>query len=82
VKSPFFRSIGFKGVSWQTATLYIRLTAKDGKKSYCTPVYQSKRRLKPQHAMVNGEPEHHKEGVYWQRRCTSSFDILKRGAFS
>jgi hypothetical protein len=51
----------------RTATLYIRITAKDGKKRYCKPVYQSKGRLKPQHAMVNGVPEHHKEGVYYLR---------------
>jgi hypothetical protein len=51
----------------RTATLYIRITTSDGRKSYCTPVYQSKGRLKPQHAMVNGEPEHHKEGVYYLR---------------
>jgi integrase len=51
----------------RTATLYIRITTTDGRKSYCKPVYQSKGRLKPQHAMVNGEPEHHKEGVYYLR---------------
>ena len=49
-----------------TATLYIRIT-KNGKSSFCKPVYQSKGRLKPQYAMVNGEPEHHKEGVYHVR---------------
>jgi hypothetical protein len=50
----------------RTATLYIRIT-KNGKSSFCKPVYQSKGRLKPQYAMVNGEPEHHKEGVYYVR---------------
>jgi hypothetical protein len=34
----------------RTATLYIRITTSDGRKSYCTPVFQSKGRLKPQHA--------------------------------
>jgi hypothetical protein len=51
----------------RTATLYIRITAADGRKSYCKPVYLSKGRLKAQYAMVNGEPEHHKEGVYYLR---------------
>src|SRR6202795_1829728 len=50
----------------RTATLYIRIT-KNGKSSFCKPVYQSKGRLKPQYAMVDGEPEHHKEGVYYVR---------------
>ena len=50
----------------RTATLYIRIT-KNGKSSFCKPVYQSKGRLKPQYAMVNGEPERHEEGVYYVR---------------
>jgi integrase/recombinase XerD len=50
----------------RTATLYIRIT-KNGKSSFCKPVYQSKGRLKPQYAMVDGEPEYHKEGVYYVR---------------
>jgi integrase len=51
----------------RTATLYIRITTADGKKPYCKPVYLSKGRLKPLYAMVNGEQEHHKEGVYYLR---------------
>jgi integrase/recombinase XerD len=50
----------------RTATLYIRIT-KNGRDSFRKPVYQSKGRLKPQYAMVIGEPEHHKEGVYYVR---------------
>lgn len=50
----------------RTATLYIRIT-KNGRSSFRKPVYQSKGQLKPQYAMVNGEPEHHKEGVYYLR---------------
>jgi len=50
----------------RNATLYIRIT-KNGRSSFCKPVYQSKGRLKPQYAMVKGEPEHHKEGVYYVR---------------
>jgi hypothetical protein len=53
-------------MAYRTATLYIRIT-KNGKSSFCKPVYQSKGRLKPQYAMVSGEPEHHKEGVYYVR---------------
>jgi hypothetical protein len=44
----------------RTATLYIRITTADGKRRYCKAAYQSKGRLKPQYAMVNGEPERHK----------------------
>jgi integrase len=51
----------------RTATLYLRITTSDGRNSYCKPVLQSKGRLKPQFAMVKGEPEHHKEGVYYLR---------------
>jgi integrase len=50
----------------RNATLYIRIT-KNGTSSFCKPVYQSKGRLKPKYAMVKGEPEHHKEGVYYVR---------------
>jgi hypothetical protein len=50
----------------RTATLYIRIT-KNGRNWFCKPVYQSKGRLKPQYAMVKGEPEHHKEGIYYVR---------------
>jgi integrase/recombinase XerD len=50
----------------RTATLYIRIT-KNGRNSFRKPVYQSKGRLKPQYAIINGEPEHHKEGVYYVR---------------
>ena len=51
----------------RTATLYIRITTADGKRRYCKAAYQSKGRLKPQYAMVNGEPEHRKDGVYYVR---------------
>jgi hypothetical protein len=50
----------------RNATLYIRIT-KNGRSSFCKPVYQSKGRLKPQYAMFKGEPEHHKDGVYYVR---------------
>jgi hypothetical protein len=50
----------------RTATLYIRIT-KNGRSPFCKPVYQSKGRLKPQYAIVDGEPEYHKEGVYYVR---------------
>src|ERR1017187_1049619 len=55
----------------RTATLYIRIT-KNGRSSFRKPVYQSKGRLKPQYAMVDGEPQHHKEGVYYVRLGTDA----------
>jgi hypothetical protein len=54
-------------MSNRTATLYIRITTKDGRNSYCKPVYLSKGRLKPHCAMVGDKPEHHPEGVYYTR---------------
>jgi len=54
-------------MSNRTATLYIRITTKDGRNSYCKPVYVSKGRLKPHYAMVKRQPEHHPEGVYYIR---------------
>jgi hypothetical protein len=53
----------------RTATLYIRIS-KNGRSPFCKPVYQSKGRLKPQYAMIKGEPEHHNEGVYRVRLGT------------
>jgi hypothetical protein len=50
----------------RTATLYIRIS-KDGKNSFCKPVYLSKGRLRPQYAMVKDNAEHHEEGVYYVR---------------
>jgi hypothetical protein len=66
---PLTRSISRKRdfMANRTATLYIRIKTEDGKKPYCKPVYQSNGRRKPQFAMVNGEPEHRKEGVYHLR---------------
>jgi hypothetical protein len=53
----------------RTAMLYIRIT-KNGTSSFCKPVYLSKGRPKPQFAMIEGEPEHHKESVYYVRLGT------------
>jgi hypothetical protein len=64
----------------RTATLYIRIT-QNGRNSFCKPVYQSKGRLKPQYAMVDGEPEHHKEGVYYVRFGEHRVDC-QRGAWA
>jgi hypothetical protein len=54
-------------MSNRTATLYIRITTKDGRNSYCKPVYLSKGRLKPHCAVVGDKPEHHPEDVYYIR---------------
>jgi len=54
-------------MSNRTATLYLRVTTKDGKALFCQPVYLSKGRLKPHYAMVSRQPEHHPEGVYYVR---------------
>ena len=68
VRVPCFAVFGFKGISWQTAPQRCTSASpRTARSSFCKPVYQSKGRLKPQYAMVNGEPEHHKEGVYYVR---------------
>jgi len=54
-------------MSNRTATLHFRVTTKDGKTRFCKPVYLSKGRLNPHAAMVNGQPQHHPEGVYYIR---------------
>jgi integrase/recombinase XerD len=54
-------------MSNRTATLYLRVTTKNGKTRFCKPVYLSKGRLKPHAALVNREPQHHPEGVYYIR---------------
>jgi hypothetical protein len=57
----------------RTSTLYIRVT-KNGRNSFCKPVYLSKGRLKPHYAVVEGEPEHHPEGVYYIRSGSIRYD--------
>ena len=54
-------------MSNRTATLYLRVTTKDGKSRFCKPVDVSKGRLKPHAALVHREPEHHPEGIYYVR---------------
>jgi len=44
-----------------------RIKTKDGKKPFCKPVYLSKGRLKPLHALVDGQPEYRSEGIYYTR---------------
>jgi hypothetical protein len=53
-----------------TVRLYIRIKTEDGKKPFCKPVYLSKGRLKPLYALVDGEPEHRPEGIYYMRYGT------------
>ena len=51
----------------RAVTLYLRIKTADGKKPFCKPVYLAKGRLKPLYALVDGEPEHRPEGVYYMR---------------
>jgi hypothetical protein len=44
--------------------LYIRVRRSDGTRQYLNPVYSANGKLKPFHALVDGKPEHHPEGVY------------------
>jgi integrase len=55
----------------RTVTLYIRIKTADGKKPFCKPVYLTKGRLKPLYAIVDGQPEHRPEGVYYMRFGTA-----------
>jgi integrase len=45
-------------------TLKIRIHLLDGSRPYCDVVLTTNGKIKPLYAVVNGEPEHHPEGVY------------------
>lgn len=47
--------------------LEIRIRNKHGKRVYCAPVHAANGRLKPLHAIVGGEDQLHREGVYYLR---------------
>jgi integrase/recombinase XerD len=47
--------------------LYIRVRLANGKRQYADPVFAANGKLKPSYAVVNGNPEHHPEGVYYLR---------------
>ena len=50
-----------------SVSLYIRIRTASGRHPYVQPVYVNSGRLKPFCAMVDGQPEHHPEGVYYLR---------------
>lgn len=47
--------------------LKIRVRLPDGSRPYLDPVLSTNKKLKPLFALVNGQPEHHPEGVYHLR---------------
>lgn len=49
------------------ARLYIRVRLKDGHHPFLEPAYSADAKIKPFYAVVNGEPEHHPESVYYVR---------------
>ena len=49
------------------ARLYIRVRLEDGRHPFLQPVYSANAKIKSFYAVVNGEPEHHPEGVYYAR---------------
>jgi hypothetical protein len=51
----------------QKVNLLIRILLNDGKRTYSQPVYAANSRLRPHFAIVQGQPEHHPEGVYYLR---------------
>lgn len=44
--------------------LLIRVRLADGSRPYCKPVYSANGKIKPLHALVSGNAEHHPEGCY------------------
>jgi hypothetical protein len=48
----------------RTVTIEIRIKTSEGKRPYVNPVWQTKGRLKPLYARINGKAEHHPEGTY------------------
>jgi hypothetical protein len=47
--------------------LYVRIVRPDGSRTYAPPVYAANRRLRPGYALVDGQPKHHPEAVYYLR---------------
>ncbi len=47
--------------------LEIRIRNKHGKRVYCAPVYTANGRLKPMFAILDGNAELHREGIYYLR---------------
>jgi len=47
--------------------LYLRVRLADGNRKYTDPLYAANGRVKPFYALVNGNAEHHPEGVYYLR---------------
>ena len=47
--------------------LYIRVRQPDGRYSYLDPAWNRNRTLRAGYALVDGQPEHHPEAVYYLR---------------
>jgi hypothetical protein len=47
--------------------LYLRVRLANGNRQFIDPVYAANGRLKPFYAVVDGNAEHHPEGVYYLR---------------
>ena len=45
--------------------LYLRVRLANGNRQFIDPVYAANGRLKPFYAVVDGNAEHHLEGVYY-----------------
>ena len=57
--------------------LKIRVRLPHGSRPYLDPVQSAKGRLRPLYALVNGEPQHHPEGIYFRRHAHEGERIWK-----
>lgn|SRR5487761_1749001 len=62
----------------QQVKLYIRVALPGGKWSYAKPAFTLNRKIRPQYAIVNGEPEFHIEGIYYLRYTSGAKRIWER----
>ena len=51
----------------QKVALQLRIRLSNGKRAHVHPVFTANGRMKPLTGIVNGQPEHHPEGVYHLR---------------
>jgi len=47
--------------------LYIRVRRSDGRDSFVDPTWNRNRTLRVGYALIDGQPEHHPEGIYYLR---------------
>lgn len=65
-------------MSAPAARLYIRVRLADGSRPYLDPVYSKNGKLKPLHAVIDGQPVHRPDGVYYLRFLHGKKRVFER----